>query len=84
MSKEDYKMYKGWDYRVVKNQDANGVYYGITRVYVDESEDDSHIDDGISCPIANDFDSLVEQLEEMLGACKRPVIDYNTGEEEKD
>jgi hypothetical protein len=74
-------MYKGWDYRVVKNKDVNGIYYGITRVYVDEGEDDSHIDDGIFCLVANNFDDLVEQLEEMLRACKRPAIDYDTGEE---
>ena len=77
-------MYKGWDFRVVKNKDVNGVYYGITRVYIDESEDASHIDEGISCPVANNFDDLVKQLEEMLEACKRPAIDYNTGEEEKE
>ena len=77
-------MYKGRDFRVVKNKDVNGIYYGVTRVYIDESEDASHIDDGISCPVANNFESLVEQLEEMLEACKRPAIDYNTGEEEKD
>ena len=77
-------MYKGWNFRVVKNKDVNGIYYGITRVYIDESESESHIDEGITCPIANDFDGLVEQLEEMLEACKRPAIDYNTGEEEKD
>lgn len=70
-------MYKGWDYRVVKNKDA----YGITRVYIDESEDASHIDEGVYCPIANNFEDLVEQLEEMLGACKRPAIEYNSGEE---
>ena len=64
-------VYKGWDYRVVKNK-------------MDESEDASHINEGISCPVANNFDDLVKQLEEMLQACKRPAIDYNTGEQEKD
>jgi hypothetical protein len=33
-------VYKGWDYRVVKNK-------------MDESEDASHINEGISCPVAN-------------------------------
>jgi hypothetical protein len=74
-------MYKGWSFRVIKDTDVNGTYYAISRVYSDDNEDDSNIENLIVCPIANDFDSLVNQLEEMLEACKRPVLEYNTGED---
>jgi hypothetical protein len=73
-------MYKGWSFRVIKDTDVNGTYYAISRVYSDDNEDDSNIENLIACPIANDFEGLVKQLEEMLEACKRPVLEYNTGE----
>jgi hypothetical protein len=74
-------MYKGWSFRVIKDTDVNGTYYAISRVYSDENEDDSNIEDLVACPIADDFNGLVNQLEEMLEACKKPVLEYNTGEE---
>lgn len=74
-------MYKGWSFRVIKDTDVNGTYYAIFRVYSDENEDDSNIAEVIACPIADDFNGLVNQLEEMLEACKKPVLEYNTVEE---
>jgi hypothetical protein len=68
-------MYKGWSFRVIKDNDVHGTYYAISRVYSDDNEDDSNIENLIACPIANDFDGLVNQLEEMLEACKRPVLE---------
>lgn len=70
-------MYKGWSFRVIKDTDVNGTYYAISRVY----SDDSNIEDLVACPIADDFEGLVNQLQEMLEACKKPVLEYNTGEQ---
>lgn len=73
-------MYKGWSFRVIKDTDVNGTYYAISRVYSDENQDDSNIENLVACPIADDFDGLVNQLQEMLEACKKPVLEYDTGE----
>jgi hypothetical protein len=77
----DRIMYKGWSFRVVKDADPKGIYYAISRVYSDENRDNSNIEDLIACPVANTFEGLVNQLQEMLEACKKPVLEYNTGEQ---
>jgi hypothetical protein len=35
----------------------------------------------ISLPLSDDVEGLQWNLEKMIEACKKPVIDYNTGEE---
>ena len=74
-------MYKDWSFRVIKDTDINGTYYAISRIYSDDNENDPNIAEVIACPIADDFNGLVNQLEEMLEACKKPVLEYNTGEQ---
>jgi hypothetical protein len=73
-------MYKGWSFRVIKDTDVNGTYYAISRVYSDDNESDSNIVE-VACPIADDFNGLVNQLEEMLEACNKPAIEYKSREE---
>jgi hypothetical protein len=35
----------------------------------------------ISLPLSDDVEGLQWSLERMLEACKKPVLDYDTGEE---
>jgi hypothetical protein len=67
-----------WSYRVVKDMDAS---YSIHQVYTNEIGDIINISEQPTYPIGEDTESLIWQLERMIGACKKPIIDYNTGEE---
>jgi hypothetical protein len=83
-----------WNYRVVKkvnkipillkknnpSMDDFDITYEIHDVYYDESLDIVNIG-RISFPMGDDVESLQWSLERMMEACKKPVIDYNTGEE---
>jgi hypothetical protein len=74
-----------WNYRVVKKVTKIplgeiDINYEIHNVYYDENEDIVNIGK-ISFPISDDVDRLKHNLKQMLEACKKPVIDYNTGEE---
>jgi hypothetical protein len=75
-----------WNYRVVKKVTKiplgeTDITYEIHNVYYDDSEDIVNIGK-ISFPMSDDVDGLKYNLEQMLEACKKPVIDYHTGEEE--
>ena len=84
-----------WEYRVVKkvnkipvflkknNPDVGDfdILYEIHDVYLDENLDIVHIG-RLSFPMGDDVESLQWSLERMMEACKKPVIDYNTGEEQ--
>jgi hypothetical protein len=75
-----------WSYRVVKYVTKiplgdTDISYAIHEVYTDENEDIVNISEKPSYVIGDDTESLKWQLERMMEACKRPVIDYNTGEE---
>jgi len=74
-----------WNYRVVKKAtkiplEETDIRYEIHDVYLDESLDIVNIG-RISFPMGDDVESLQWSLERMMEACKKPVIDYNTGEE---
>jgi hypothetical protein len=74
-----------WSYRVVKKVTKiplgeTDITYEIHDVYLDESLDIVNIG-RLSFPIGDDVESLQWSLERMMEACKKPVIDYNTGEE---
>jgi hypothetical protein len=74
-----------WNYRVVKKVTkipvgGTDITYEIHDVYLDESLDIVNIGK-ISFPIGEDVNGLKWTLKKMLEACKKPVIDYNTGEE---
>ena len=74
-----------WSYRVVKKVTKiplgeTDITYEIHDVYLDESLDIVNIG-RLSFPIGDDVESLQWRLERMMEACKKPVIDYNTGEE---
>lgn len=74
-----------WNYRVVKKVTKiplgeTDITYEIHDVYLDESLDIVNIG-RLSFPMGDDVESLQWSLERMIEACKKPVIDYNTGEE---
>ena len=74
-----------WEYRVVQKVTKiplgeTDITYEIHDVYLDESLDIVNIG-RLSFPIGDDVESLQWSLERMMEACKKPVIDYNTGEE---
>jgi hypothetical protein len=74
-----------WNYRVVKKVTKiplgeTDITYEIHDVYYDENLDIVNIG-RVSFPMGDDVESLQWSLERMMEACKKPVIDYNTGEE---
>jgi hypothetical protein len=74
-----------WEYRVVQKVTKiplgeTDITYEIHDVYLDESLDIVNIG-RLSFPMGDDVESLQWSLERMMEACKKPVIDYNTGEE---
>jgi hypothetical protein len=74
-----------WSYRVVKQVTKiplgdTDISYGIHETYTDENGDIVNISEKPSYVIGDDAESLKWQLERMTLACKKPVIDYNTGE----
>jgi hypothetical protein len=74
-----------WNYRVVKKitkipLGETDITYEIHNVYLDENLDIVNIG-RLSFPMGDDVESLQWSLERMIEACKKPVIDYNTGEE---
>ncbi len=82
-----------WEYRVVKkvnkipillkkNNPTMGdldIFYEIHDVYYDENSDIVHIGRK-SVLMGDDVEELQWNLERMIEACKKPVIDYNTEE----
>lgn len=75
-----------WSYRVVKCVTKiplgdTDISYSIHTVYTDENGDIVNISENPTYPINDDLEGLQWTLEKMLGACKKPVLDYNTGEE---
>jgi hypothetical protein len=75
-----------WNYRVVKKVTKiplgeTDITYEIHDVYYDENLDIVNIG-RVSFPMGDDVESLQWSLERMMEACKKPVIDYNTGEEQ--
>lgn len=77
-----------WNYRVVKTVTKiplgdTDISYGIHEVYYDENGDIVNISESLAHPISDDLEGLQWNLERMMEACKKPVIDYNTGEEVK-
>jgi hypothetical protein len=74
-----------WQYRVVKkvtlkNNIPTDINYEIHDVYLDENLDIVYVG-RLSFPVSDNVQSLQWGLERMMEACKKPVIDYNTGEE---
>jgi hypothetical protein len=75
-----------WSYRVVKTVTKIplgniDISYGIHEVYYDKSGDVVSISKSLAHPISDDLEGLQWNLEKMIEACKKPVLDYNTGEE---
>lgn len=75
-----------WNYRVVKTVTKiplgeMDVSYGIHEVYYDSNGTIINISESLAHPISDDLEGLRWNLKEMMEACNKPVIDYNTGEE---
>lgn len=70
-----------WNFRVCKLIEKDTPYYGIHEVYYDENNDIVSIS-GKTLVISDDIEGLKWNLEKMLECCEKPIIDYNTGEEE--
>jgi hypothetical protein len=78
-----------WSYRVVKQVTKIplgdiDISYSIHEVYYDSNGDIINISEGLAHPISDDIEGLQWNLERMIEACKKPVINYNTGEEIQD
>jgi hypothetical protein len=74
------------NYRVVKTITKiplgdTDISYGIHEVYYDESGEIVNISESLAYPISDDLEGLRWNLEKMLEACKKPVIDYKTKKE---
>ncbi len=74
-----------WNYRVVKTVTKiplgdTDISYGIHTVYTDENGTIVNISEKPSYPISDDMDGLKWNLESMMLAVDKPIIDYNTGE----
>lgn len=75
-----------WSYRVVKQVTRIplgdiDISYSIHEVYTDEHGDIVNISEKPSYVISDDTEGLKWQLERMILACDKPIIDYNTGEQ---
>lgn len=75
-----------WNYRVVKTITKiplgdTDISYGIHEVYYGDNGDIVNISESLAHPISDDLNGLKWNLERMMEACNKPVIDYNTGEE---
>lgn len=75
-----------WNHRVTKRicGDKNlceETLYEIREVFYDENGDISAITEKPQV-IAESLDGLKWTLQKMLDCCEKPIIDYNTGEEE--
>lgn len=75
-----------WHYRVVKDVTKIplgdiDISYAIHSVYIDENNNVVNISEKPLYPIADDAESLIWQLQKMIEACKKPVIEYNSGED---
>ena len=75
-----------WSYRVIKTVTKiplgdTDTSYAIHTVYSDENGTIVNISENPAYPIGDDNESLKWQLERMMLACDKPIIDYNTGEE---
>lgn len=75
-----------WNYRVVKQVTKiplgdTDISYGIHEVYYDDNGDIINISESLAHPLSDDLEGLQCNLERMMEACKKPTIDYNTGEE---
>jgi len=78
-----------WSYRVVKQVTKIplgdiDISYSIHEVYYDSNGDIINISECLAHPISDDIEGLQWNLERMIEACKKPVINYNTGEEIQD
>jgi len=74
-----------WNYRVIKKATkipggGIDITYIVHNVYHDENLDIVNIGK-ISLPVSDNVEGLKHNLKKMLEACKKSVIDYNTGEE---
>ena len=77
-----------WEYRVIKYVTTiplgdRDITYAIHSVYYDENSDIVNISERPQYPMSDDLDGLKWTLEKMTEACNKPVIDYNTTEEQK-
>jgi hypothetical protein len=77
-----------WSYIVVKQVTKIplgdiDISYTIHEAYTDENGDIVNISEKPSYVIGDDTESLKWQLERMMLACDKPVIDYNTLEIEE-
>lgn len=75
-----------WSYRVVKTVTKIplgniDISYSIHSVYTDENGDIVNISENPTYPISDDMDGLKWNLESMMLAVDKPIIDYHTGEE---
>jgi hypothetical protein len=75
-----------WSYRVVKTVTKiplgdTDISYSIHRTHYDDNGKMIWISENPSQSVSDTVEGLQYTLEKMIEACKKPVLDYNTGEE---
>ena len=75
--------YRGIKYVTTIPFGASDFTYAIHSVYCEENSDIVNISERPQYPMSEDLDGLKWTLEKMMEACNKPVIDYNTTEEQK-
>ena len=72
-----------WNHRVIKRVNENGdVFYSIHEVYYTDDIPTSCTEESIAA-YGETPETLILELERMLGACSKPILDYTIFEEEK-
>ena len=66
-----------WNYRVVRQKNKLGTYYGIHEVYYNKKGKVSAMTQDLITPCGDTLEELKEDLQYMLEACNKPVLDYN-------
>ena len=73
-----------WNYRVIKRyqdvrygQGKKDWYYGVHEVYYNKNGEITSISENSIRPIANEFEGLRGEVNKMLSAFGKPVLDYD-------
>lgn len=65
-----------WNYRVVKHEDEHEVWYGLHEVYYDEEHNPDGFSEKPIDPRGTTVEELRGDIDLMLQAFNRPVLDY--------
>ena len=67
-----------WNHRVIKHTEKDGiVWYGVHEVYYTNDKPVACTQEAMN-PYGETAEELKEDLERMLRACEKPILDYDT------